>query len=344
MRLLICTQIVDTNDSSLGFFHSWINGFASRIDRVHVICLKEGTHALPATTLVHSLGKESNASRFLYLWRFYRYAWKYRHDYDAVFVHMNPEYVILGGMLWRLLGKRIGFWYTHKTVNLRLYLATAMADIIFTASPESFRIDSPKVRDVGHGIEASSCTAQLFHAPLRLVSVGRISPIKNYELMFEALKLLKEAGTPAQLTLIGAPVTDADHSYLESLKQQAKDLGVTVIWQGGIPHREIAAALCAHDIFINCSNTGSLDKAVLEAMSAGLLVVTSNEGLRSTLEKVDPEAIVSAEAKPLAARIQYLSRMEPREIEKRTRAYKSAVEHEHGLYGLVARILNSLST
>src|SRR3972149_3520538 len=99
MRLLIVTQVVDTNDSDLGFFHRWIEEFAKHCESIVVICLKEGQHRLPPTVAVYSLGKGKTASgfqlpagrRFRYTIRFFTLLWRLRNSYDAVFVHMNPE-------------------------------------------------------------------------------------------------------------------------------------------------------------------------------------------------------------------------------------------------------------
>src|SRR3989338_2534636 len=122
MRLLIITQAVDNNDPVLGFFVSWIRELSKRFESVDVICLREGTHSLPANVSVHSLGKENLEienwklkilRRPLYIMRFYRYAWSLRRSYDAVFVHMNQEYVLLGAILWKLLGKRVYMWRNH---------------------------------------------------------------------------------------------------------------------------------------------------------------------------------------------------------------------------------------
>ncbi|HXK39853.1 MAG TPA: glycosyltransferase, partial [Candidatus Paceibacterota bacterium] len=116
MRLLILTQKVDRNDDNLGFFHHWVEEFARQCEKVTVVCLFEGAHSLPENVRVLSLGKESGTSRLKYLRRFYAFAWKERKNYDAVFVHMNQIYVILGAPLWRLLGKCVGLWYAHGTV------------------------------------------------------------------------------------------------------------------------------------------------------------------------------------------------------------------------------------
>src|ERR1041385_8548279 len=114
MRLLVTTQAVDLNDPVLGFFHRWIEELAKHYEHVHVICLKEGEQRLPSNVSVHSLGKEQGRSRVKYLVLFYRYIWTLRNEYDAVFVHMNQEYVLLGWKLWFLLGKRIVLWRNHK--------------------------------------------------------------------------------------------------------------------------------------------------------------------------------------------------------------------------------------
>src|SRR3989344_2582413 len=99
MRLLICTQAVDKDDRVLGFFHTWLIEFAKHFKQITIICLKEGAHTLPNNVLVYSLGKEKghppHLSKLVYAWRFVRLAWKLRKNYDAVFVHMNQEYVLL---------------------------------------------------------------------------------------------------------------------------------------------------------------------------------------------------------------------------------------------------------
>jgi glycosyltransferase involved in cell wall biosynthesis len=153
MKILVITQMVDANHPVLGFFHRWIEEFAHHCDAVHVLCLEEGKRDLPKNVYVHSLGKERGASRLTRLTRFYLDIWSLRQEYDAVFVHMNPVYVVLGGMLWRLLGKKVSLWYTHGTVTTTLRMATLLTHTIFTASAGSFRIKSKKVQVVGHGID-----------------------------------------------------------------------------------------------------------------------------------------------------------------------------------------------
>src|SRR3989344_92970 len=112
-KILIVTQKVDKNDPILGFFHRWLEEFAKYFEKVTVICLEKGKCDLPQNVKVLSLGKENGRSKFKYLKNFYHFIWQERENYEVVFVHMNEEYVLLAGLPWRLLGKRISMWRNH---------------------------------------------------------------------------------------------------------------------------------------------------------------------------------------------------------------------------------------
>lgn len=153
MKLLICTQTLDTKHPILGFFHRWVQEFATYYDEVHVVCLNEGTHSLPANVFVHTLGKEKGGGRILYLLRFYRHVFLLRNKYDHVFVHMNPEYVVLAGLFWRVWRKRIMQWYSHRSITLWLRISAMLSHLIFSTTPHAMRLQSSKVQFVGHGID-----------------------------------------------------------------------------------------------------------------------------------------------------------------------------------------------
>ena len=164
MKLLICTQKVDINDDLLGFFHSWIQEFSKNCEQVTVICLYKGDYDLPDNVKVLSLGKEkinqkatglSNRLiiKLLYFFNFYKYIWQERKNYDSIFVHMNPIYVLLGGVFWQMWRKKIGLWFAHGHVPWELKIAERFVDDIFTASSESVSLKSNKIKVIGHGID-----------------------------------------------------------------------------------------------------------------------------------------------------------------------------------------------
>lgn len=289
MRLLILTQKVDINDNNLGFFHRWIEEFAKQCESIIVVCLQKGEYRLPSNVKVISLGKEKYASRIKYLWNFYKYIFKYKNDYDGVFVHMNKEYVLLGGLLWKLWHKKIALWYTHKAVSWQLKLAEKLVDKIFTASKESFRLLSHKVEITGHGIDVESFASALDsphdNRRIKFLSVGRIAPTKDYETIIRGLKEVNIEKIK-QYDIVGEPIKPSDKEYKALLEKLNELLYATVDNDGtqkvlltfyGVKHTDMPGVYRSHDILVHASRTGSIDKVVLEALASGRIVVTSSE-------------------------------------------------------------------
>ena len=280
MRLLIVTQAVASEDSVLGFFVRWIEEFAKHCERIEIICLKEGKHRLPANVCVYSLGKEKGVSRMTYLLNFYRYIWQLRHDYDVVFIHMNPEYTVLGGPLWRFFGKRTALWYTHKSVNLKLRIAAVFADIIFTASKESFRLHSRKVRVMRHGVDTDFFSPDTSVARGEwILSVGRLMKSKRHDLAIRRAaqegKVLRIAGEGPERARLEA-LAHAQHASVQFL--------------GGLTQAQLRDEYRTATYFVHTSETGSLDKVVLEALACGLKIITNDPALKP-LENEGPQYV-----------------------------------------------------
>lgn len=315
MRLLICTQAVDLGDPVLGFFHRWLEEFAKRCEHVHVICLKKGDYALPGNVNVHSLGKEEGKSLPVYLFRFYYYIWSLRKEYDAVFVHMNPEYVILGGFSWRALGKKIVLWYSHRQRSWKLYAGLFFAHRVVTAAKESLTAQTRKADVIGHGIDAtrfsSHSSKKIDRERPKIVAVGRITPIKNLEIAIETVQRLRAQGIQATLDLIGSPISGSDERYEAQLRQAAQKLDAAISFVGAVSNQEMSDVYPKYDFALNLCPTGGIDKAVLESMAAGIPTVVSNEAFRSYFGSYaqglivsyrDPED-VSAKVKALCANV-----------------------------------------
>lgn len=288
MKLLITTQAIDENDSALGFFIRWVEEFAKRAEAVEIICLRKGVYHLPANVRIHSLGKEhGQVSRFMYAWRFLRLIWRLRHNYDAVFVHMNPDYVVLGGWWWKLAGKRVVLWYSHRNVDLKLRIAALWANVIASSATSSFRLKTDKLYLLGHGIDTNlfSPGLSVSSAHWRLVSVGRITPIKHLETAIEALALLRQRGVEAELKLVGQAGSPSDHLYERHLKERIGSLALEpyVHFEGPVQYGRMARVYHEADVSLNMAPTGGLDKAVLESMACGLPTLVSNEGFDAFL-------------------------------------------------------------
>lgn len=277
MKLLICTQAVDTEDPVLGFFVRWIEEFAKHCEKVTVVCLREGKHVLPSNVEVVALGK---TSRFLQAWRLWRISISRSSDYDAVFVHMNPEYIVAAGLLWKLMHKRIALWYTHKSVNLKLRIAVLFANIVFTASRESFRLQSKKARVMGHGIDTDFFSPDLETSRGDwYLSVGRLMPSKDHR-----MAIVEARNDGKRLRIAG------EGPELKDLEAYARSLGAQVEFLGGLSQTVLRDEYRKAMLLIHTSKTGSLDKVVLEALACGLPVHTHDPALKH-LENEGPRYV-----------------------------------------------------
>lgn len=347
MKLLIITQKVDNQDDVLGFMHRWIEQFAAQCEQVTVICLFEGRHALPANVRVFSLGKEKGVGRFGYLARFFRIIWRERGAYDSVFVHMNQIYVLLGGLLWRALGKRVALWYAHGAVSTSLRIAEKMANIIFTSTASGFRLPSKKVHVIGQGIDTDFfCPgSNAEHEDFKIVVVGRISPVKDYETLILAAEKLRTEIHGLSVEIIGGAGLLEQEKYLEQLKNLVteKKLDGVVKFAGPLANNDIVTRLQRADLFVNTSFTGSLDKAILEAMSCGISVLTCNEALQEVLGPYTNQLMFEKkDVDGLEEKIKFLEVIGKDGRKKLGHNLREIVVKNHGLPGFVSRIISLL--
>lgn len=284
--LLIMTQKVDANDDLLGSFIGWLQEFAKYFDRVEVICLAKGEYDLPSNVFIHSLGKERGNSRLVRLINFYKLLFRFVPRSVGIFAHMSPIFAVASWPVAIIFRKKIILWYLHRSVTFRLKLAEKICEKIVTASRNSLKFKSDKILELGHGIDLDyfrpseiSETVISWGGSLEILSVGRISPIKNYETLLSAAKILKNNGLDFKIKIIGQPIMPPDFPYFEKLKTLRRELGLEpeVEFIGFVPYSQILSYYQEAQILVNPLPNGGLDRTVLEGMAVGLLPLTSND-------------------------------------------------------------------
>jgi glycosyltransferase involved in cell wall biosynthesis len=351
MHVLMLTRRVDREDWLTGFAHTWIDRLARHpeVERLDVICLERGAVELPPNVQVASMGKERGYDRLRELGELRRALREVIGEVDVIFGHMIPRYALVAAP-WALAHRvPIVQWYTHRQATAELRLVNALAARIVSATPESYPLPGPKVVYLGHGIDLDRfCPLEEPVEEPLIVSVGRLSPIKHYEALIEAVALLAKRPGCAEVRAIIAGGTTPQHgeAYLDQLRALARARGAAdrVEFAGPVPHHQIHELYQRAAISVNLCPTGGADKAVLESMACGLPVVVRNETFLPLLgdeadelwsSDLDPEQIADRLGKlldkPAGAR---------REIGARLR---ERVRTEHDLDGLIDRLVNVLS-
>jgi glycosyltransferase involved in cell wall biosynthesis len=292
LRVLMITQKVDQDDDVLGFTHTWVNKLAERVAQLHVLALSVGRHKLHDNVTLYSMGKEQGAGRLRRFVKFNRVVAPLvlRHQVDLVFVHMAPLYIILAAPWTKLARVPMVLWFTHKSVNWKLKLAHWLVDRVVTASSESFRLPSDKVVVTGHGIDTEvfkPVEGPRLEQPFTVLSVGRISPIKDYETLIEAADILvnQRGQRDLRFVVVGDVGTVEQEEYAHHLRDlvKARRLETYVEFVGSVPYGRVADYYRQASAFVGTSRTGSLDKAGLEAMACGLPLLTCNEAFTNVL-------------------------------------------------------------
>jgi glycosyltransferase involved in cell wall biosynthesis len=285
-------------------------------------------------------------------------------EYDVLHAHSPHTAVLLplGIMsqprswpLWRsmLLTVHDSF-YDYKPRNQAMTVAglalfrrvVFCSDAAFQSLPIAARtVAGRRARVVQNGADLGRVarTAQGVRAPddglFRVVSVGRLEPVKDPLAMVAAFAAGSDAG--CRLQLIGAGALE-EHVRRDV---EAKGLGDRVDATGLVPRDDVFRAYARSDLFVSVSHGEGLPIAVMEAMAAGLPVVLSD--IPPHREVVDGLEVVPlvrpGDVAGFAREIERFRRMpaeERREVGRRCRAWvleRFTLERMHAGYDRVYR-------
>ncbi len=291
MKLLMITRKIDKDDGLAGFTYNWIKKLSKHLDKLYVICLEKGNiSGLPYNIEIYSLGKEKGKNKLKEFFNFQKFAIKLLPKVNGVFAHQNPEYGLLIAPWCKIFRKKLISWYTHKQVSLRLRILNFLSNKMVTASKESFRLKSKKLTVMHHGIDTDLFSFKENRDKLSFLSISRISETKNIHLMIGLIKEIKEKiDKNVVFKIVGSPTLEKDTIYLKELKNKVEDLNLNnnIKFLGSIANNKTPILYQNANIFFNFSDTGSLDKTVLEAMSCGTIPFVSNEAFKNILTPIN---------------------------------------------------------
>jgi glycosyltransferase involved in cell wall biosynthesis len=341
MKLLITTQAVDSDSDVLGFMHGWIKEFSKKFESIVVICLYEGEHNLPGNVKVLSLGKEKGKSKLEYVFNFYRYIWQERNNYDVVFVHMNEEYVLLGWKFWRLMNKKILLWRNHTKGSFFTRLAVLLSNKVLYTSSQSFTARFRKSVKMPVGIDTEFFKREMAMSkrPNSILYLGRIAPVKKVLEFIEALSKLKEMDVAFSATIAGVALP-RDVEYDKIIREKVLQYGLrdSVQLIGKVTQDEALKLYNEHELYVNLTPSGSLDKTIFEALATETMALVANSALKGEL----PEELVIAETTPenVANGIKQIFLTNSLERQTLNHGLREYVNRNHSLNNLLELLTN----
>lgn len=340
------TQIVDLDDSIQGFAHRWIVELAKHVDSLYVITGCLGKHSLPENVRVYSLGKESGAGRYKRILNVYKIALPLliKRRVNSIFAHQIQHFAVSMGLIAKILRVPVFLFYAHKAVPVSLKMAVPFCTKIFTSTSAGFRINTSKKIIVGQGIDTEEFKQTPHETSKKkiLLSVGRISPIKDQETLIKAASILKERGHDNfEILLVGDTRTAIDNKYklhLISLIDELK-MGDNIKFIGGVPNRLLMKYYSMSYVSINLTPTGAIDKVVLESMSCGRIPLVANQSLKKEFGPFS-DLLIFKEYDPadLADKISRLLAMNVEELNRIGYDLRNRVIKNHNLSALMLKI------
>ncbi len=339
MKLLIITQKVDRHDDVLGFFHNWIEKLAGFFAGIAVVCLERGDVNLPGNVHVMSLGKEKGCSRLQYVLNFYRYITRERKNYDAVFVHMNAVYVVLGGLLWKLWKKKVFMWYNHEYGNALAKAAVKLVRTAFYTSSFSFasRYLNSKRMPAGIDTDIFAPDNDVPRIENALLYVGRIAAIKKVDVLVDAVSLLEQKGIDVVLQIAGAP-GKGDEEYYQDIRRESAEIEQAgkIRFLGKVPNHATPELYQRSQILFNLSPPGLFDKTVMEAMACRCLVLVSSPAFKEMLP--DECMFREGDSEDLASKIEGLLQLPAEQRQESGKGFRQRVVESHSLKSLVEKL------
>jgi glycosyltransferase involved in cell wall biosynthesis len=347
VKLLLLNQKVDLDDAGQGVAIDWMMAFARRVDELFVITHAAGRLPDLPNGRIYSAGGERGGWKPRRIFEFYRALLDIvgRHKIDGCFVHMMPLFGVLAAPVLKPLGVPMVQWYTHSFTPWPIRWSHRMVDHVVTASPESFTLPSRKVRVTGHGIPTARFTRRMEEQTPAgvptILAVGRVSPVKRYDLLVSAAAKLRERAVDFQLFILGGLRAAGDDAYQRAIASQITSSGLQahVHMVGAVSREEMAAWYRRADLLVHVCDSG-LDKAVLEAMSCEVPVVTSGRSFKELLVDVGSSVSVPhGDVDAIAAAIETHLAMAPVARRELGRRLRRIVVEGHDQERLVTQVL-----
>jgi len=139
-----------------------------------------------------------------------------------------------------------------------------------------------------------------------VLAVGRIAPIKNYEMLIEAAARIAPQRPEVDFVVAGGVQTGSLDDYFDRLRAlvAARGLADRFCFLGPVPHGEMPALYRRAAVTVNLCPTGGLDKAVLEGMAAGRPALVCNRSFAPLLgDEAEAALIPEGDVAALAGRL-----------------------------------------
>lgn len=248
-----------------------------------------------------------------------------RTGYDMFEFSINENKNILKKLFFKYLTKK-------SLDKCDLYTVTSLCDKDFLLKNFS-NMYSSKIKIRSNWVDSKE-NIQINNKNIinNIVSVGRIEEQKNYELIIRSLQ-----GTSFELDIFG------EGSLKGDLVNLAKELNVNINFLGIVNNEILVQKLQHYKFYISSSKFEGNPKSVLEAMSAGCIVIASK--IKNHLEflNIDNSILFDQNIKSLKETIMNLDKISQRRADDLISNSLETIKNRYNLDDLVKKEIKDIN-
>lgn len=336
---IIFVEAVDADDRLYSFFIGWLLELQRQGIVAIVVCLRKGriphmNHEVIQLPDKGSLFKLRRALRVIQL------TWSLRYRYDSVFIRGSCNYILVAGILMRLMRKRIIFWYAHYTHGIAQEIAACLSNVVVTSVKEACQFRVKRPIEIGQSIDTDlfKPSENKTYVWNRCIVLGRVMPVKKVK---EAIQTFIDSDIykdpQSELVIVGRGKGEAYDDEIHNLCKQYD----RVSWmEDGMPYEELPELLCRFDFIFNFYQ-GSLDKTILEGMASGLIPIISTEAAEGLLP-TEFHWMIARDEKARIGAFDRANRLNSQERKAILERLRQIVQQKHSLVSQVHSVIKLL--
>jgi glycosyltransferase involved in cell wall biosynthesis len=195
------------------------------------------------------------------------------------------------------------------------------------------------------GVDVESLkTTEVFSVPHNSILIlARLDPSKKPEIVLHALKKLRDAGIVIAADFVGGTNKNAFPHYEQEIMQLHAnlELGDSVRFVGAVPSTETYKYYLSHEIYINVSKSGMLDKTIFKALAAGCLPLTTSLDFNAMIYPVvnDEFKVAQDSVDSLVEKVTSALSLTTEEKQRTVKAMQEVVIEKQSLHTLVVKLV-----